>query len=77
MYHCLKKLASKVWKKSCPNFFYTMYKAGRKSELFSHSSLAFFHLLVMQQISSFFKQVCFFKKHAYPLLVFFIRVPYM
>ena len=53
MYHCLKKLASKVWKKSFPNFFYTMYKAGRKLELFSYSSLAFFPLLIMQQISSF------------------------
>ena len=53
MYHYLKKIASKVWKKSCPNFFYAMYKAGRKLELFSHSSLAFFPLLVMQQISSF------------------------
>ena len=53
MYHCLKKLKSEVWKKSCPNFFYAMYKAGRKSELYPHSSLAFFSLLVMHQISSF------------------------
>ena len=48
-----------------------MYKAGRKLELFSHSSLAFFPLLVMQQSSSFFKQVCFFLKHTCALLVFF------
>ena len=40
-----------------------MYKAGRKSESsFSHLLLAVFPLLIMQQISSFFKQVCFFKK---------------
>ena len=53
MYHCLNQLASKVWKKSCPNFFYTMYKAGKKLELFSHSFLAIFPFVVMQQISLF------------------------
>ena len=37
-----------------------MYKAGRKPESsFSHSFLAVFPSLVMQQISSFLKQVCF------------------
>ena len=60
MYLCLNKLAIQVWKKNCPNFLYTMYKAGKKSESLSHSFLAIFPLLVMQQISSFFKQVFFF-----------------
>ena len=31
MYLCLNKLESKVWKKNCPNFLYTLYKAGRKT----------------------------------------------
>ena len=39
-----------------------MYKAGRKSESFSHSFLAVFNLLVMQQIYSFFKKVFYKKK---------------
>ena len=53
MYLCLNKLASKVWKKKCTNFLYTMCKGGRKLELFFHSFLAVFPLLLMQQISSF------------------------
>ena len=65
MHLCLNKLASKVWKKNCPNFLYTIYTAGRKSESsFSHSFLAVFPSLVMQRIfHSFFKQVCFLKKY--------------
>ena len=65
--------------KICPNFLYTLFKARRKLESsFSHSFLAVFPSLVMQQISSFCKQVCFEKKkNAYVLLVFFNRVPYM
>ena len=43
-------------------FLYILYKAQRKSEpSISHIFLAIFPLLVMQQISSFFKQVCFEK----------------
>ena len=53
MYLCLNKLASKVWKKKCTNFLYTMCKGGRKLELFFHSFLVVFPSLVMQQISSF------------------------
>ena len=78
MYLCLNKLASKVWKKNCSNFLYTMYKAGRKSELFCHSVLTVFSFLVMQQISSFLKEVLFFFwKNIYTLLVFFNHVPYV
>ena len=76
---CSRKrfIASKVWKKIVLIFLYTLYKARRKSESsFSHSFLAIFPSLVMQQISSFFKQVCF-EKNAYGLLVFFNWVPYM
>ena len=64
MYLCLNRLASKVWKKNCPNFLNTMYKAGRKSELsFSHSFLAVSPSLVMQQISSLILYTgLFFKK---------------
>ena len=63
MYLCLNKLACKVWKKNCPNFLYTMYKAGKKLESFSHSFLAVFPSLVVHQIFSFiFKQLCFLKK---------------
>ena len=59
----LNKSASKVWKKNSPNFLYTMYKAGRKSESsFSHSFLVIFPSLIMKQISSFFKQIWFLKK---------------
>ena len=53
MYLYLNKLASRVWKKNFLNYFYTMYKAGRKSGSFSHFFLAIFPLLVMQQISPF------------------------
>ena len=54
MYLCLNKVASKVWKKNCPNFNYKMYKTERKLESsFSHSFLAVFPSLIMQQISSF------------------------
>ena len=63
--------------KECCYFLYTIYKAGRKPESFSHSLLVVFPLLVMQQISSFFKQVCFFFKNASALLVSFNRMPYM
>ena len=62
MYICLKRLASKLWKKNCPNFLHTMYKVGRKLESVSHPFLAVLSSSVMQQISSFFKQVCFFFK---------------
>ena len=59
----LNKSASKVWKKNSPNFLYTMYKAGRKSESsFSHSFLVIFPSLIMKQISSFFKRIWFLKK---------------
>ena len=70
MYLCLNKLATKVWKNSnflnlkygkiliVLIFIYTVCKTRRKSESsFSHSFLAIFPSLVMQQISSFFKQV--------------------
>ena len=78
MYICLKRLAGKLWKKNCPNFLHTMYKVGRKLESVSHPFLAVLSSSVMQQISSFFKQVCFFlKKNAYMFLFFFNRVPYM
>ena len=39
-------------KKNCPNFLYTMYKAGRKSESFSYSFLVIFPSLVIQGMSS-------------------------
>ena len=65
MYLRSNKLASKVWKKNCPNFLYTMYKAGTKLESFFHSLLAIFPLLVMH------------RKNAYTLLVCFNQVPYM
>ena len=46
IYLSLNKLASKVWKKNCPKFLYTLYEAQRKSELgLSHSFLAVFPLL--------------------------------
>ena len=42
----LNKLASKVWKKNCPKFLYTLYEARRKLESrLSHSFLAVFPLL--------------------------------
>ena len=53
MYLCFNKLVSKVWKKNCPNFFYAVYKAQRKSESFSHSFFTVFTSLVTQRISSF------------------------
>ena len=34
---------SKVWKKKCPNFLYTLYKAGRKSD--SNATSFFIHSL--------------------------------
>ena len=48
--------------------------------MISHSFLAIFPLLVMEQFfHSFFRQACFEKKKklAYMLLVFFIQLPYM
>ena len=67
----------KYGKKLSYFYLYTLYKARRKLESsFSHSFLAVFPSLVMQQISSFFKQVCF-EKNAYGLLVFFNWVPCM
>ena len=58
----LKQVNNYVWKNNCPNF-YTLLKAPRKSESsFSHSFLAPFHFLVMQQISSFFKNRFVLKK---------------
>ena len=56
-----------------------LFKAGKKSKSsFFHSFLAVFPLLVMQQVSSFFKQVWFFlKKNGFALLGFFSWVPYM
>ena len=63
---CVAKLASKVWKKKCPNFLYTLYEAGRKSD--SNATSFFIHSL-----NRFF----FFKKNAYVLLVFFNWVLYM
>ena len=77
MYLCLNMLVSKVWKKNCPNFVYTMYKAGRKLKSFSHPSLAIFPLLVMQQIFLILKQVCFFLKQCLHVAVFFNWVPYI
>ena len=77
MYLCLNKLASKVWKRKCANFLYTMCKGGRKLELFFHSFS--FPLLVMQRISSFIIKtgLFFFNKSAYALLVFCNWVTYM
>ena len=83
MYFCFSDVASKVWKKSCPNFSYRMYKVGRKLESsFSHSFLVIFPSLVMWQISLFFKHVCLFVclfvcLNAYAFLVFFNQVPHM
>ena len=51
-----------------------LFKAGKKSK---SSFLAVFPLLVMQQVSSFFKQVWFFLKNGFVLLGFFSWVPYM
>ena len=48
---CVAKLASKVWKKKCPNFLYTLYEAGRKSD--SNATSFFIHSL---------KRFFFFKK---------------
>ena len=46
IYLSLNKLTSKVWKKNCPKFLYTLYEARRKSESgLSHSFLAVFPLL--------------------------------
>ena len=46
MYLCLNMLASKVWRKNCTNYLYTMIKAGKKSESsFFHSFLSVFFLL--------------------------------
>ena len=46
IYLSLNKLASKVWKKNCPKFLYTLYEAWRKLESrLSHSFLAVFPLL--------------------------------
>ena len=43
VYLYLIKLASKVWKKNCPSFLYTLYKARKKSEsTFSIHSWLFF-----------------------------------
>ena len=47
MYLCLNKLASKAWKKNCPNILHTMYKAARNLESFPYSFLAVFASLVM------------------------------
>ena len=56
-------IVSKVWKKIVLIFLYTLSKARRKSESsFSHSCLAVFPSLAMQQISSFFKQGFFLIK---------------
>ena len=53
-YPCLNKLMSKHGRTAALIFLYTLYKAGRMSELsFFHSFLAFFPLLMMQQVSSF------------------------
>ena len=52
MHLCLNKLESKVWKENCPNFLYTIYKAGGKSEPFPDSFLAVFPSLIKQQIFS-------------------------
>ena len=60
MFLCLNRLMSKYGKRIVLIFLYALYKARRNSESsFSHSSV--FHLLVMQRISSFFKQVYFEK----------------
>ena len=58
---------------------YTLYKARRKSESsFSHSFLATFLSIVMQQISSFILWTgLLFFKNLFKLLVFFNRVPYI
>ena len=41
-----KQVNQKVWKKNCPDFLYTLYKARRKSESsFSHSFFAIFPFL--------------------------------
>ena len=76
MYLCLNKLASKVWKKKCTNFLYTMCKGGRKLELFFHSFLAIFPSLMMQPISLFItKTGLFFNKSANALLANIIHDP--
>ena len=54
-----------------------MCEDRRKSDSFSHLFLAISPLLVMQRISSYFKEICLFLKNAYTLLVFFNRLPYM
>ena len=50
---CVAKLASKVWKKKCPNFLYTLYEAGRKSD--SNATSFFIHSL---NRFFFFKKKC-------------------
>ena len=42
MYHCLKKLASKVWKKSCPNFFIQCIKLEESRSYFPIHPWPFF-----------------------------------
>ena len=70
MYLCLNKLASKVWKKNCPNFLYALYEDGRKSESsFSHSFLAIFFIHSLKRFAFF--------KNAYVLMVFVNRVSFM
>ena len=55
-----------------------MYKAGRNFVVIFPFIFVIFPSLVIQRISLFiFKQVCFFKKNPYVLLVFFSQVPCM
>ena len=79
MHLCSNKLASKVCKKNCLSFLYTLYKAQRKLEsTFLCSFFAIFPSLIMQRISVFILQTgLFWKKNVYKLLVFFNWVPYM
>ena len=73
-----KQVNKQVWKKNFPNFFYTLYKARRKSE----SSYSYSFLAVSNEINFFIDYLNRFvlkKKNAYALLllVFFYRVSYM